>query len=94
MPRTEYEFRYTIEGWYTEAALAEGFTEEASSGNKKLTMRASMAGPGRVNMYLLRVTKDEKEIYFKLYRNLRKSRETFAKVCAKHRLQHKRFNPQ
>lgn len=94
MPRVTYEYRYTMEGWYTEAALSQGFTEVASSGNKKLTMKASLKSHNYINLLLIRLTRDDEEIYYEVYRNLSKAREAFTKLCAIHKLNHSRYNPQ
>ena len=92
--RFQYEYRYTVEGWYTEAALAQGYTEIATKGDMKLTMKMSRAGAGKVSFYLIRLSEKDKEILLETPKRLSKARELFTRLCAKHQLLHERYNPQ
>ena len=94
MSRASYEYRYTVTGWYTEAALAQGFIEEASSGNKRVTIKATLKGRNQVNMYLIRLSENDKELYFETCKNLSRARKMFTRLCQIHKLNHPKFNPQ
>lgn len=91
----EYEYTYTVDGWFTAGALFEGETERASNETKELTMKCSVGG-GRhkANFYLLRLTENEKEIATFKATNYEQAKTFFMRICAKHKLNHERYNPQ
>jgi len=94
LSRIDYEYRYTVEGWLTEAAFSQGLKEVAERGDKRLTMTASLGVENHVNRYILHISLNGDTMYLKSITSLKKARETFIKLCLIHRLNHQRFNPQ
>jgi len=95
MSRTTYEYRYTVSGWYTEAALAEGFIEKAWRGNLQVTISASLhAGFKGVNFFTVRLSQGNKELHRERFKTLAPTRKLFVSICASRKLNHQRYNPQ
>ena len=92
--RKDNEYRYTVEGWLTEAAFSQGLKEVAERGDKRLTMTGSLGVENHVNRYIIHIGLDDKTLYLKSVTSLKKAREMFIKLCLIHRLNHKRYNPQ
>jgi len=88
------EYRYTIDGWFTETALVEGYVETAKRQDLELRMTVSLKNAYFVNFYFITLFKGDDVIESKRVRELKPARKVFTAYCMKYRLNHERYNPQ
>jgi hypothetical protein len=89
-----YEYMYTVDGWYTSAALAAGKIETADGEGCSLTMRLSLQNRLRTNFYVVTLFLVGRPPKRFLVKDVLRARRTFALLCEQHKMNHKRFNPQ
>jgi hypothetical protein len=92
-----YEYKYTVDGWLTAAALAQGEMEHAEGESHEVMMKASLsANRLAVNFFLVTVVdKDKnKRLHQLSVKGIGAARRKFSMLCLKYKANHKRYNPQ